>query len=310
MERENVWGWPVAGYLFLGGLGGGMVIVSTVADLFFGQGRMFASGNFVAAVLVGLGSALLIFELGRPFQFWRVFSRQKAIMTVGAWLLGLLMLCSVAYGSFWLSFLPWYGFDVLRLILAWVNLLLGAGVVAYTGVLLGSMKARPFWNSPALPVLFLVSGLSTGVAAQSLLAGLWPWDGIESDLVMVESFLRASDGSLLVLEVFVLMVYVLMMRTVAPECASRSAETWLTGHRMLPFWGGLVGLGLIGPLLLYALGQGAMLILAPLAVLIGGLILRFLVVYTDDRKTLPGEEQFFARLPHEDEPFLHAWDYD
>ena len=73
MKKERTWGWPIAGYLFLGGLGGGMMVLSTMADLFFDMGDIFAVGNFIAAILVALGSGMLILELGRPTQFWRVF---------------------------------------------------------------------------------------------------------------------------------------------------------------------------------------------------------------------------------------------
>ena len=39
-----------------------------------------------------------------------------------------------------------------------VSLLVGI----YTGVLLGALVARPFWNNPMLPMLFLVSALKDG----------------------------------------------------------------------------------------------------------------------------------------------------
>ncbi len=307
MKNEHYWGWPIASYLFLGGLGGGMMVVSTAADLFFGVGDIFVVGNFIAALFIGLGSGLLIFELGRPYQFWRVFSKEKAILTVGAWMLSLFIVFGIVYGSFWLYFLPWYGMEWLRLTLGYICLVLGLGVAIYTGVFLGTMNARPFWNGPALPVLFLVSGLSTGIAAQALLIHFWPIGGSGTGLATIESFLRASDIGLLLLEGIILIVYVLTMRTSTTVFAARAAATWLNGSRVLPFWGGVVVLGLICPLVLYTIGIDITLILAPLCVLIGGLILRFLVVYTDDRTMLPGEERFFSWLPDEDEPFLHAW---
>jgi formate-dependent nitrite reductase membrane component NrfD len=39
------------------------------------------------------------------------------------------------------------------------------GVGIYTGVLLGSLTARPFWNNPMLPMLFLISAMMTGSAS-------------------------------------------------------------------------------------------------------------------------------------------------
>lgn len=305
--NKHYWGWPVAGYLFLGGLGGGMVVVSTAADLFFGKGDVFALGNFIAAVFIGVGSGLLVFELGVPFRFWRVFSTQKAVMTVGAWLLGLLIVTSTVYFSFWMSFLPWSAWIFLRQLLATFNLLLGVGVITYTGILLGSMKARPFWNTPALPVLFAVSGLSTGLAAQSLLAGFWPSQPVETVLEKVHGFLHNLDIGLIAFEILIVMVYVLMMRTTSGKESAAIASKLLTGAFALPFWGGLIALGLFFPLALYFIGGSAATMIAPWCVIVGGIFLRFLVVYSDPRKTLPGEEKYRGRLPHGNEVFIQSW---
>ncbi|HEY3344763.1 MAG TPA: NrfD/PsrC family molybdoenzyme membrane anchor subunit, partial [Anaerolineaceae bacterium] len=60
MKEPHYWGWPIAGYLFLGGLGGGTIILSSAADLFLGQGEVFALGCFITAALIAAGSSLLI----------------------------------------------------------------------------------------------------------------------------------------------------------------------------------------------------------------------------------------------------------
>ena len=303
MKEPHDWGWPIAGYLFLGGLGGGMTMVSALADLAWRQGGVFALGSFVAAVCLGLGSGLLIFELGQPLRFWRVFSRQKAVITIGAWTLGLTILTDVAYLSFYIPIFPWGHWAGLRLVLAALNLLLGVGVVTYTGVLLGGLRARPFWNTPALPVLFAVSGVSTGVAGQTLLVGAWPWSG-SADLVAQRSAsLHALDAALLVFEVLILGLYLGMMRLSAREEASRAANRWLVGAYASSFWGGVVALGLLAPLALY-LWDEPLTGLAPIGVIAGGVFLRFLVVFSNDQPMLPGEEKFRSRLPHGDEAFL------
>jgi protein NrfD len=303
MKSERTWGWPIAGYLFLGGLGGGTIIVSSAADLFLGQGEVFSLGCLATAALIAAGSGLLIFELGKPMRFWRVFSTQKAIMTVGAWMLSLLIGTSFVQFSFWPDFSPWRGLVGLRQGFAALNLFLGLGVCTYTGILLGSLKPRRFWNTPALPVLFLVSGLSTGSALQSLLAGGWPFSGAEDTVAPLHGMLRSVDLALIVLELVALLVYVLMMRTTAGAAAARAAARWLNGSYALAFWGGVIALGLFLPLGLYALGVP---VLPALCVLGGGLVLRFLVVYSDERTFLPGEEKYLSRLPRGDEAFLQV----
>ncbi len=308
MKEEHKWGWPIASYLFLGGLGGGMIVVGGLADLAFGRGELFSLGSLIAGIAIAIGSGLLIFELGRPFQFWRVLSRQKAIMTAGAWMLSFTILTSFAYFSFWPDFSPWRQLIGLRHLAAGINIVLGLGVCIYTGILLGSLRARAFWNTPVLPVLFLVSGISTGVAAQSLLAGSWPCHVPAGELGAVHASLRSCDLALLIFELILVFVYVGMMRFSAGPVTARIATQWLTGPKRWLFWGGLIGLGLALPGVLYGLSSGAAGEAAPFLVLIGGVILRFLVVYSDERARLPGESEYYSRLPGPDAPFLKAWE--
>ena len=308
MKEEHRWGWPVAFYLFLGGLGGGMTALAGLSDLIFGRGEAFSLGSLIGGSAIAVGSALLVFELGRPFQFWRVLSRQRAIMTAGAWMLSLTIFTSVAHFSFWPGFSPWQQLVGLRHLVAAINIVLGLGVCVYTGILLGSLRARAFWNTPILPVLFLVSGLSTGAAALSLSAGTWPYRGSAADVEAVHTALRSLDLTLVVFELMVLFLYVLMMRLSAGEVSARIAASWLAGQRSLAFWGGLVVLGLAAPGLLYAVFSGAAHVAAPVLVLVGGLVLRFLIVFSDERAELPGEGQYYSRLPEPDAPFLKAWE--
>ncbi len=308
MKEEHKWGWPIATYLFLGGLGGGMIVVAGLADLVFGKGELFSLGSLIAGIAIAIGSGLLIFELGRPWQFWRVLSRQKAIMTVGAWMLSFAIATSFVYFSFWPDFSPWRQLVGLRHLFAGINIILGLGVCIYTGVLLGSLRARVFWNTPILPVLFLVSGLSTGTAAQALLAGAWHSRGNAADVEAVHAALRSLDVTLIVFELMVLFLYVVMMRLAAGKVTARITAKWLAGRKSLAFWGGLVVLGLAAPGLLYLTPSAAARLVAPILILIGGLILRFLIVFSDERADLPGESQYYERLPKPDAPFLKAWD--
>lgn len=52
-----------------------------------------------------------------------------------------------------------------RPLLAAVGFPVCLGVAIYTGVLLGAVQARPFWNTNLVAQLFLFSALSTGCAA-------------------------------------------------------------------------------------------------------------------------------------------------
>jgi protein NrfD len=303
MKNKRTWGWPIASYLFLGGLGGGMLIISSAADLFFHQGDPFALGTLVAVVAMALGSGMLIFDLGRRFYFWRVFSRPKAIMTAGAWMLSLAIICGLVYSATLFDSSPWYQASPLRQVFAWINLSLGVGVAIYTGVFLGTMKARPFWNSPELPILFLISAISSGLAAQLLIVHFWAFGATGSEANVIATFLRSINIGVLLLELVALVVSTLIMRYSSNTSNAQIAATWLSGSRRVPFWA-LVCLGLFLPILFYSMGSSGIMVTAIALVLIGGITHRFLVVYTDNRVLLPGEEQFLRWLPEGDEDFL------
>jgi protein NrfD len=308
MKREHTWRWPIASYLFLGGLGGGMLAVAAAADLFFGIGDLFALGSLIGAIAIGLGSALLVFDLGRPFFFWRVFSRQKAILTFGAWMLTLAMLCGLIYFLSFLSFIPWFSIEGVRLSFAWICLLLGLGTAIYTGVFIGTIKARPFWNSPVLPVLFLISALSTGVALQSLLVPVQILSVNANDISGLLTSLHALDAILIILEIIILLSYVFIMYKSSTVTASRIAATWINGDKKIQFWVGMILIGLVLPLVFYIVNIHTIIPLGASLVLIGGIILRFLVIYTDSRVMLPGEEELLSWLPEGKEKFLQAWE--
>ena len=103
------------------------------------------------------------------------------------------------------------------------------------------------------------------------------------------------------------LVYIFMMRTSVNMRTSIPAASWLNGSKALIFWIGVVIGGILLPILLYNSQVRIAVIIAALFVLTGGVILRFLVVYTQDRIMFPGEEEFRLWLPKGDEKFLSSW---
>lgn len=303
--NERVWSWPLAGYLFLGGLGAGMTMITAVADVFFGVGILLGLAPLVAFFALSLGCLLLIFELGVPRRFWRVFHWHGAVLNFGAWAVGILIVLDALYFSFFNGWFPWSGFEVPRIVLAVCAFAVATGVLIYTGIELSSLKGRVFWNTPALPILFAVSGLLTGAAADWLCLGVWP--------AIPAFFFGGVDLILLVtcvvLDLFTLMsilVYVATMRLSSDVFARVAANRLISGSYSKPFWVGLIAIGLVVPLVLYFVGGPGAAIAANICVLIGGVFLRFLIVFSHDRRTLPGESDYYEFLPTEDEPFMKS----
>ncbi|MDR2672715.1 MAG: polysulfide reductase NrfD [Coriobacteriales bacterium] len=327
--EKHYWIWPIAWYLFLGGLGGGILFAAGILDMVFHAGYILALGVLFAVACLGIGSMLLIFELGQPKVFLRVFLSATAIIKWGACLLILAMGFGFIYFLFWLPpewNLFWYPWLWIRDLCAVLMALFGLCVVVYTGVLLSTMKAKPFWNTPVLPVLFTVSALSTATAALALLAGMWP--SYEYILAMIGSdamaqamagevlhankevmmeILHIADKILVIAEIVVLLLYVLTTRASGNLTAKAVALEWISGKKALLFWVGMMLCGLTIPFLLYQLGGVGAEYVAPVLVLAAGLLLRFMIVYSDRRRSMPGEEQYYRRLPKGDERFLQGW---
>jgi formate-dependent nitrite reductase membrane component NrfD len=153
------------------------------------------------------------------------------------------------------------------------------GTMIYTGILLGASRPIAFWSTAMLPLLFLVSALSTGIMAVVLIASLR--GGAYAEAI---HGLARVDMLLIILEMFVLGFYLQGTHRV-PESRA-SAELVLTGAVAPLFWGGVVVVGLSVPLLLelwavFALEQGVGAVAAFAASacgLIGGLCLRQVVL--------------------------------
>lgn len=296
MGHESPWGLLIVLYLFLAGLSAGAYAVSALGYLLNPSAyrRLARWGAYLAPFPVSVGTALLVLDLGRPWAFYKLFLtlRWTSPMSIGAWLLTLFVGLSLAYAYLWLprSWQPWPAADAERGIrwLAIAGLPFALGVAVYTGVLLGA-GSRPLWSTPLLPQLFMASAFSSGVAA--VLAALVL---AQSHRPQAEEFrlLVVLDLGLLVLELVILAATVLYSR-LGTLSARAAFDVLLTGSYSRAFWLGLLLVGLLLPLGLewnelqrhHSPGgqsrlPGRPLTLATSAlVLIGGLVLRYLMVY-------------------------------
>lgn len=318
--KHHYWEAPIVIYLFLGGLGGGIFFLSALFDLIIapGSGLLFFAPVFFALAALALGCFFLVFELGQPPVFWRVFTTKTAIIKWGAVLLSVAMIFGFVWWASYLYVLGWeWAFGLaaalegVRPIMLGVAGVAGFGIMVYTGVMLSTLKAHAFWATPALPVLFTVSALSTACAAIALSLG----GAVDVNVIgavvaeVIHEIVHIVDIVLVVAEITVLLIMVLSFYGAGNVCAHEVAARWVRGKTAPLFWGGMVFGGLVLPLALYVLGAGSTgsEVLAPILVLCGGLLLRYLCVYSDERAPLPGEERFYERLPKSDAKFLKAW---
>ncbi len=262
------WGWLIVNYLYLGGLSAGVFFVSGLAAYLdqknnAGDSRIARYGAMIAPWPVSIGCLILIFDLGHWYRFYKLFVhfRIESPMSIGSWLLLLFTVVSL------INFYAWLpeqkrnaafrrlskrirGVERLnrdlsswRRPLAAVGFPLSLGVGIYTGILLGAVQARPFWNTNLVAQLFLFSALSTGCAL--LLAALSINRKSLEDSQL--RFLYTLDICFITLELFIALPYVLHGE-LSVKAVQDSLHLILGGPFTLAFWVFFLGIGLSVPL--------------------------------------------------------------
>ncbi|MGI1658638.1 MAG: NrfD/PsrC family molybdoenzyme membrane anchor subunit [Desulfitobacterium sp.] len=248
---ELHWGWLIVIYLFLGGLGAGAYLTSYAA----GKGWLGNSpalkraGYFMAAPIVAFGTALLVFDLGQGLRKpWLLIGLLRnftsSVMTWGVYILALFICVGLVVAFFTLKKkeIP-KGLEGLGAILA-------LATCAYTGLLVAVVEAIPFWNTYAMPILFIISAISTGLSITLLVANI-----IDRGLATDEYKTTKLHFYLVSLEI-VLVAFIFSLANAGNKgaVAAESAGKAISGDLALWFWVFLVGLGLVVPLLVSAYG--------------------------------------------------------
>src|SRR5262245_6854634 len=269
MLKVPGWEMSIIWYFFLGGIAGGAYFTAAIADN-FGSRRDHAVarvGYLLSLPLVAVCGLLLIVDLGVPARFMNMVLDFKFWdpMSIGAWAVGIFG--AFTFVSSVLAFTSSESVAALRQKISLVGMLFGFFLAAYTGVLL-SNSAMPFWaDSRLMGALFLASGGSTGMAAVALIMFV-------SGRALGESWhkIEVADRYSMLIEMLVLAIFLAVLGSAAQPITS--------GHFGPLFWGGLVGAGLLLPLLLNLFGGRVRVLGAVSAalVLMGGFILRYVVV--------------------------------
>lgn len=288
-----VWGTIIAAYLFLAGLSAGAFLTSSYASRKYPNAvAVRVVGRLISPVLMGVGLLLLIFDaeagLKDPLRFIYLFTNFHSIMTIGTYFISFFMIAA-AYTAL---------MEILKKdtnkYIEYVGMVFAVGTAIYTGFLIGVVGTVPLWNSSLLPILFVVSAFSTGIAATMLVSVFFDKKGV-SQLLSVKKI----HLSLMVVEVF--LIFTMFFITASSNrTAAASVAKLVTGEYSLTFWLGLVTVGLLIPILIESLellnnkklthspaglevaatgSHGIVgMVTAESFVLIGGFILRFLLL--------------------------------
>jgi formate-dependent nitrite reductase membrane component NrfD len=273
---QKEWGWLIILALFFTGSGAGSFFFA----LILGSPTRMLTG----VILVLVGALFLLADLSRPLSAWRVILRpQSSWIARGAigitcfFALGVLHMIALSIrqgGWTFLSGAPWTTGPVWLMVL---GLLAGAAalfVAAYPGFLLGSMRAIPFWNTAVFPVLFMISGLLCGLGEIYLMP--LQWEGQTWGLTILKSL---SIG-LIILGFLLLLSLILTVHT---ETTRESVKLLTRGSLSAQFMAGVIGVGVIVPLIVLVLVFGgstgtSLLPIAGILLTLGMLLFRYSIL--------------------------------
>ena len=240
MEYTPIWSGIIACYLFLGGLGGGAFATSAFLAWRHPEAvTMRKLGHWIAPIVVIVGLVLLMFDakagLHNPLRFALLLTNFGSVMTWGV----------VILAAFVIVALVALVMDLKKrrvpMALEIVGAVLGICVAIYTGCLLGVCKTFPLWNNALLPILFLVSAVSTGMAAV-LLAGVFKCPEEFNRVGVLKKFHFCFPC------IEMLLVAALLFVTATNSTAGlASVQALACGRYAVVFWVLFVAVGLVDP---------------------------------------------------------------
>jgi protein NrfD len=268
----HVWGWEIPLYLFLGGMAAGIMVISALIGRRIPpekQSPILRLLPLAAPVILSIGMLALFLDLENKLHVYRFYLafRWTSPMSWGSWILLAIYPATIFFA---LARIGWIGPKWLPL-LERANLILGVALGAYTGVLLSTLGARALWSSLLLAPLFLVSGVSAGIALAMLLRVTHEEHEI----------LRRWDVLAIAIEIVLLAAFFIDLATSGGAAGRAAASMFFGGPYTAVFWSLVIVAGLIVPLLLEVFEKQRQLratIVAPGLLLIGGLALRWIFV--------------------------------
>jgi len=304
-ETQNIWTWWFAIYLYTGGLGGAVLAVTFLTDLYLKAHRnLVLWGAGAGVVLLSLGSGMLFLHLLDHLAVVHVLNPLAMINQPTAWIaLGTqlilwMMIWGVLYAIPYARMTPLFRkmpvigkllewslivklsdfIAKYRKVIGWLAVVNGVGVAVYTGLLLQSFPAVALWANPGVPLLFTVSAFSTGMAFLLLIMYTILHEAEDDH---IRKLYERIDLVLIASELVIILSFFFYLQR-GPESAMRSWELLFTDLGWLI---GFIGFGLLVPFFLELKGvikgwtSHIPIIAASVFVLTGGYLLRHYFMY-------------------------------
>lgn len=271
------WGIDLAIYFFLIGTAAMVFVLAAAPQVFGGAARALAPlqmpATIIALLITIVCVPLLIMDLGQPARFLYpiLYFRWTSPLSWGAVLIVLFALSMLAFGyGLYRGDAPW-----LRTV-GIIGSLLALSMPLYTGIDLMANQAREVWQSPLVPLLFIVLSVTSGAAVMAVLALVWKGAASEAT-AFLRRILLASVAITLV------MFFVEIVALTFGTQEEQTAWTLINSEFGIRFWLLTLLVGIVVPfvlLVLPALARNPMLVsLAGVAGMVGAYTFREVILY-------------------------------
>lgn len=296
------WTWQIHLYFWIGGIGVGSHLASTIGGLLgWKDDAFFRTTRYTTLVAMMLSPVFLIWDLGRPERFLNMLRilKLRSPMSTGSWALstfgslsGLIVTKQAADdGLLGDNFLSRLAKLIPARLVSVLALPFGLYVGAYTGLLLIATSV-PMWarNWLFMGPTFLASAVSNGLSWVSLVLHLGRW-GEGKTLAA----LRRAERVVLVIEAALIAASLIRTGKWAKPLFSRKLGPLFVG-------GTLIG-GILAPLfLLFGRETRNKSILVSALVLVGGFLFRYVMVRGGRDSADDPEAYFSFTKKREDSP--------
>ena len=270
IDRRGIFLWIA---FYAGGLGGGLYLVSLYFNSLWG---MFISWLIIAVIK---GGTHMIY-LGKPWRFWRIITRPNSSWLARGFIFVMLFILFAALQLVFSYWLAGGAAEIVFKVLAGISAFI---VTVYTGFVLKTVKAVPFWDSALLPVLFVLCGVLGGFGLSVVIA-------LNGGNINLEA---AETGSrwLLIINALLIIVY-LWSAAHRESTGKQSVMEQIKGSSAPVFWIGIVVLGIIIPVIIAFSSYFVTQVSSPLLIfgvtceILGGLALRYCVLKAGAYKPL------------------------
>lgn len=246
-QKGVLWGWQVSGYLWTKSIATGVVMVPLLAhllNLVNVSSAVEMIGILIAMFFMALTGGLLVWDLDQPKRFLNVLLRPqwRSWLVRGAYIITAFMAVLLVYAVMILTDRGFFFESFVQLVL----FLLAALTATYTAFLFAQAKGRDFWQSPMLPLHMLNHAVIAGAATLTLidLTGTDAWQTFLQTVLKITLLVNlVSTG------------FELFSPHPTVDSSRVAKSIWRGRYRFL-FWGGVIGMGTLVPLILLTLMPG------------------------------------------------------